>query len=327
MGRPCLEAFRGQPALVAAAVQAREIQRALTTPWGEHLWLRGLAASARCEFGAAGIAERDANDAVAADNPQRPTRFELIDATLPLLRLPIPVTDGPLLSQAEILDDIASRWCRRLLQVGHPGRGITWVAADPPGHRRVQSYVRIGSAVAPFVAEVLVMLSIADSAGSRVCLDQVSGLLSGVDAPGLGTLTRRAHVLSAHALANYLRFHDGLLLAQPQVREVTRRLEHAVAAAVNWLGQDDPTSLLLTGYSAYLRAWDLGREPTADLAARTAAAADLVSGLDRMAAAWRGRLADPGRRRICSRSEPWRLTGCGCPASVIAWSGCGGPRC
>ena len=165
----------------------------------------------------------------------------------------------------------------------------------PPGHRRVQSYVRIGSAVAPFVAEVLVMLSIADGAGSRVRLDQVSGLLSGVDTPGLGTITRRAYLLSAHALANYLRFHDGLLLAQPQVREATRRLcEHAAAAAVNWLGQDDPASLLLTGYSAYLRAWDLGREPAADPAARTAAAADLVSQLDRMAAAWRGRLADPG---------------------------------
>ena len=75
-----LEAFRGQPALVAAAVQAREIQRALTTPWGEYLWLRGLAASARCEFGAAGIADRDADDAAAADSPHRPTRFELIDS-------------------------------------------------------------------------------------------------------------------------------------------------------------------------------------------------------------------------------------------------------
>ena len=54
-----LEAFRGQPALVAAAVQAREIQRALTTPWGEYLELRGLTTSARCEFGAAGIADRE----------------------------------------------------------------------------------------------------------------------------------------------------------------------------------------------------------------------------------------------------------------------------
>lgn len=290
-----LEAFRGQPALVAAAVQAREIQRALTIGWGERLWLRGLATSARCEFGAAGIAGRDAGDGVAADIPQRPARFELVDTTLPLLRLPVPIIDGPLLSQAEILDDIASRWCRRLLQVGHPGRGITWVATDPPGHRQVQSYVRIGSAVAPFVAEILAVLSVPDGAGSHVCLDQVSGLLSGADTAGLGTLARRAHLVSAHVLANYLRFHDGLLLTQPQVREATRRLcDRAAAAAAKWLGRDDPASLLLAGYAAYLHAWDLGREPTADPAMRAAAAAELISQLDRVAAAWRGRLADPG---------------------------------
>jgi hypothetical protein len=290
-----LEAFRGQPALAAAAVQAREIQRALTTPWGEYLGLRGPTTSARCEFGAAGIAGRGVAVGAAASSPHRPTRFELIDGTLPLLGLPIPVIDGPLLSQAEILDDIANRWCRRLLQVGHPGRGITWVAADPPGHRQVQSYVRIGSAVAPFVAEILALLSIADGAGSGVSLDQVSGLLSEVDTPELGTLTRRAHVVGAHALANYLRFHDGLLLTQPQVRDVTRRLcDRAAMAAAKWLGQDDPASLLLAGYSACLRAWDLGRETAADPAIRAAVAADLASQLDRTADAWRGRLVDPG---------------------------------
>jgi hypothetical protein len=290
-----LEAFRGQPALVAAAIQARGIQRALTAPWGERLWVRDLATSARCEFGAAGIADRHAEDGGAADSPQRPSRFELVDATLPLLRLPVPVTAGPLLSQAEVLDDIASRWCRRLLQMGHAGRGITWVVEDPPGQRRVQSYVRIGSAVAPFVAEVLAMLSIAEGTGSRVCPDQVSGLLSGADSAELGLLARRAHLLSAHALTNYLRFHDGLLLAQPQVRDATRELcDRAAAAAATWLGADDPASLLLAGYAAYLHAWDLGRVPTVEPAMRASAAADLVSQLARVVAAWRDRRADPG---------------------------------
>lgn len=290
-----LEAFRGQPALAAAAAQAREIQRALTTPWGDRLWLHGLDASARCEFGAAGIAGRDADDGTAVVSPQQPTRFELVDATLPLLRLPIPVTDGPLLSQAEILDDIASRWCRRLLQIGHPGRGITWVTADLPGHRRVQSYVRVGSAVAPFVAEVLAMLSIPGRSGSRVCLDQMSGLLSGADAAALDTLTRRAYLVGAHAIANYLRFHDGLLLAQPQLRKATKELcDHAAVIAEKRLDQGDPARLLLAGYSAYLHAWDLGREPTADPVMRAAAATRLVAQLDRVTVAWRSRLADPG---------------------------------
>lgn len=290
-----LEAFRGQPALAAAAIQARAIQRALTTPWGESLWLRGMASSARCEFGTVGIADCAAGDSAAVDNPQRPTRFELVDATLPLLRLPIPIVDGPLLSQAEIVDDIASRWCRRLLQLGHPGRGITWVAEDPPGHRRVQSYIRTGSAVAPFVSEVLAMLSVPDGAGSRVRPDRLAALLSSPDTAGLGTLARRAHFLSAHALTNYLRFHDDLLLAQPELREATRELcDRAAAAAAKCLGQDDPASLLLAGYAAYLRAWDLGRMATADPAVRAAAGAELASQLDRVAAACRDRLADPG---------------------------------
>lgn len=281
-----LEAFRGQPALVAAAIQAREIQRALTAPWGERLLLRGLDPSARCEFGA---------DGAAAASPQYPTRLELVDATLPLLRLPIPVNDGPLLSQAEILDDIVGRWCHRLLQVGHPGRGITWVAAEPPGHRRVQSYVRIGSAVAPFVADVLAMLSIPDGAGERVCLAELPGLLSGVEEAGLGVVTRRAYLVSVHALTNYLRFHDGLLLAQPELRRVTRALcDRGAAAAGKWLGADDPATVLLAGYAACLHAWDLGREPTVDLGSRTAAATELVAQADRVAAAWRGRLVDPG---------------------------------
>jgi hypothetical protein len=101
--------------------------------------------------------------------------------------------------------------------------------------------------------------------------------------------------MSAHALANYLRFHDGLLREQPQVREATRQLvDHAAATATKWLDEDDPVSLLLTGYAAYLRAWDLGREPTADQAVRTAAATELAAQLDRMATAWRDRIADPG---------------------------------
>ena len=147
-----------------------------------------------------------------------------MDATLPLLRLPVPVADGPLYSEREILDDIVARWCGRLLQVGHPGRGITWVEETPPGHRSVHCYVRAGSTVAPFVAEVLTMLSVPGVPGAQVSVDQAAGAPRGLTWPGCLPLARRAHVVSAHVLTNYLRFHDGLLLAQPEVREVTREL-------------------------------------------------------------------------------------------------------
>ena len=289
-----LEVFRGQPALVAAAVQARTIQRALTTPWGQHLWLPRLAEPARCEFGSgsaeatlAGLPGQD------ADLPQRPTRFGLVDTTLPLLGLPIAVSDGPLLSQSEVLDDIASRWCRRLMQIGHPGRGITWVSEAPPGHRSVQSYVRIGSIIAPFVAEVFTALSLSEGPGTRVCPEQVSGLLTGIDFARLTKPGRRSHLISAHVLANYLRFHDNLLRAQPEVRTATRELcDGAAVAAAECLGPADPVSLLLAGYAAYCDAWDLSR--TGEPARHGPAAATLVKQLDRLTCAWRAGGLDPG---------------------------------
>lgn len=285
-----LEAFRAQPALVAAAIQARAIQRALTTSWGQHVLLPDLTESARCEYGAPGVgdASRDACRA------QEPTQLDLVDATLPLLRLHVPVTDGPLYSEREILDDIVARWCGRLLQIGHPGRGITWVEETPPGHRSVQCYVRTGSAVAPFVAEVLTMLSVPGAPGAQVSVDEVAGALAGADLAGLSPLARRTHVVSAHVLTNYLRFHDGLLLTQPDVREVTRELcDRAGATAVKWLGQDDPASLLLTGYAAYLHAWDLSRAAAAQ-ERRAAAAAQLAAELSRLTTAWQRRSLDPG---------------------------------
>ncbi|MGH3191632.1 MAG: hypothetical protein ACRDPY_35200 [Streptosporangiaceae bacterium] len=287
------EAFRGQPALVAAAIQARAIQRALTTPWGEHLWLPGLGKSARCEFGATthepGSPGPDAHDA------QSPTRFDLIDSTLPLLGLPIPIEDGPLLSHRDVLDDIAARCCLRLMQVGHPGRGITWVSELAPGHRSVQTYLRVGSAVAPFVAEVFSMLGFPDRPGSRVDAGEVSRLLAGTDFGRLTRPARRAHLVSAHALASYLRFHDHLLQAQPELRAATRALTGSAAvAAAKCLGSDDPVTLLLDAYTAYCTAWDLSRDAAVDGRHRVGVATDLGRQLGRVTDAWQAGALDPG---------------------------------
>ena len=288
-----LEAFRGQPALVAAAIQARAIQRALTTPWGEHLWLPGLGKSARCEFGATtqepGSPGPDAHDA------QSPTRFHLIDSTLPLLGMPIPIEDGPLLSHRDVLDDIAARCCLRLMQIGHPGRGITWVSELAPGHRSVQTYLRVGSAVAPFVAEVFSMLGLADRPGSHVNAGEVSRLLAGIDFARLTRPARRAHLVSAHALASYLRFHDNLLQEQPELRAATRALTgRAAAAAAKCLGPGDPVTLLLDAYTAYCTAWDLSRDAAVDGRHRVGVATDLGRQLGRVTGAWQAGALDPG---------------------------------
>lgn len=291
-----LEAFRGQPALVAAAVQARAIQRALTTPWGQHLWLPGLPDSARCEFGAAAMdglpAEPPGQEPA---SPQLPTSFDLIDATLPQLGLPLPDTDGPLLSHREMLDDIATRWCHRLLQIGFPGRGIAWVDEATPGHRSVQTYVRVGSAIAPFVAEVFSALPIADGPGKRVDVTEVSRLLAGIDMGRLSRLSRRAHLIAAHVLTNYLRFYDDLLVTQPEVRAATRALcGDAATTAGRSLGPDDPVTLLLAGYAAYCEAWDVNRSGNFEPAERANVAAELEKQLVQLTHAWRAGLLDPG---------------------------------
>ena len=284
------ETFRGQPALVAAAIQARAIQRALTTPWGDHLWLPGQGKSARCEFGAT-----TPEQGSPSPDAQSPIRFDLIDSTLPLLGLPIPIADGPVLSHREVLDDIAARCCRRLLQIGHPGRGIAWMSEPVPGHRSVQMYLRVGSAIAPFVAEVFSTLGFADRPGSHVDTDEVSRLLTGVRFECLTRPAMRAYLVGAHALANYLRFYDNLLQAQPEVRVATRALTGTAAVtAAQCLGPDDPVTVLLDAYTMYCTAWDLSRDAVMDGKHRAGVAADLGRQLGRVTDAWHAGALDPG---------------------------------
>jgi hypothetical protein len=284
------EAFRGQPALVAAAIQARAIQRALTTPWGDHLWLPGRGMSARCEFGAT-VPESVAP----GPDAQSPIRFDLIDSTLPLLDLPMPITDGPMLSHQEVLDDIAARCCRRLLQIGRPGRGISWMSEPAPGHRSVQTYLRMGSAIAPFVAEVFSMLGFANRPASHVDADEVPRLLTGVHFGRLTRPAKRAHLIGAHALASYLRFHDNLLHVQPELRVATRALTGTAAVtAAQCLGPDDPVTVLLDAYTTYCTAWDLSRDAVVDGKRRAGVAADLGRQLGRVADAWHAGALDPG---------------------------------
>lgn len=317
-----LEAFRGQPAVVAAAIQARTIQRALTTPWGQHLLMPGLTDSARCEFGAAragssapqpsGVKPDGSRPDVSTS---RPTSFDLIDSTLPLLGLPLPVADGPLLSRADLLDDIATQWCRRLLQVGHPGRGITWVEEEPHGHRRVHSYLRVGSAVAPFVADTLALLSITpaeDKSQAELDLGPIRALTADDDLGTYSVTAQRVRLISAHLLANYLRFNDDLLRHQPGIRAATRALTSAAAySAAKHLGLSDPVSLLLSAYTAYCAAWDFDREPGYGedgaragernngnrahlVASRARAGQELTSQLDLIISARRAGIVDPG---------------------------------
>lgn len=298
-----LEVYRAQPALVVAAVQARQVQRSLSARWGTQVDRAGVtgADDAPSEIQPlAGTADGDAGPDGSVAR-WRPTSFDLVDSTLPELGLADDPATGPGLVTVDALDDIASAWCQRLLGVGRPGRGVVWLAEDAGGSRRVHAMVRVGAVVAPFVAATLGGMSATDPGSPPV----LPVLATGDALAAAPMLQRRAHLLVAHVTANYVRYRDELLLAWPDLRAQTRQL---VAAAVQRctevLDADDPVPLQLRAYAAYLDVWDQRRGSChavdADGAAcdgdvgRVAAARRLVVLQEQVMEAWRSGRLDPG---------------------------------
>ena len=270
-----LEVFRGQPALVVAAIQARAVQRSLTARWGAQVGIGDLGESAaRCEIGAAGVGEQT--------DPWHPIRFALIDDTLELLDLSAAGPVGP-----DRTEDIAAAWCRRLLNMGRPGSGMVWLVEDEQGHRFAHSYQRVGAMVAPFVAEVL-------DAGTRPTDESVPWLMDPlVAAPHDGTV--RARAVATHVAVNYLRYIEETATDFGALREHTREvIGHAAKVTADRLGPSDPASLLLTGYGEYLQLWDLTQAGDPDAEVLRSAAEGLLAGQRRTLLARHGGELDPG---------------------------------
>lgn len=278
-----LEVFRGQPALVVAAIQARAVQRSLTARWGTQVGLGGLSTPpARCEIGASTIRE-------GADT-WHPTSFRLIDETLEELDLATAETEpvGP-----DRREDIAAAWCRRLLQMGRPGSGMVWLVEDEHGHRAAQSYQRVGAMVAPFVAEVLDVHTMDGPHGDNAPAmprwppDQIVAAAQ--------PLTVRAQAVAAHVAANYLRYVGEALPSTRTLREQTRAMiDQATAATTARLGHNDPATLLLTGYREYLQLWDQVRSEDSATDDVIAAVEVLLAGQRRTRTAWHAQRLDPG---------------------------------
>lgn len=272
-----LEVFRAQPALVMAGVQARAVQRSLKFPWRSLVDAHQVEGAARCEVNAG-------DEDTEADQPHR---LDLIDATLPLL-IPRAAVD-PLdtgLSSTDIRGAIADRWAQRLLEIGRPGRGIVWLTERPTGHREVQAYLRVGSAVAPFVAEL-----------RHLWPDEEPGTLPQppddlADAP---LATRRAHLIAVHIAVNYLRFRDDLLQGPHELRRSTLAMVAAAGRqARDVLGPQDPVTTVLGAYASYLDLTDLNRDRHPDPALIGAAVREVIARQREVTEAWRGGRLDPG---------------------------------
>lgn len=143
------EVYRSQPALFAAAVQARAIQRALTLPWAPTS-NRPLAA-ARSEFGSSDVA------AVASANIDRAlTTLRIIDDTLPESQVLFGGTGttrgvDESRNRAFLRDDLIARWTRHLLH--SDDRGYVWIEEREQGVRTAEALVSTLDSVIGFVAE------------------------------------------------------------------------------------------------------------------------------------------------------------------------------
>jgi len=292
-----VEVYRAQPALVVAAIQARQVQRSLSARWGTQVDRgRVTGVDAPSEIHPPdGASSRDSAPDAAVTRWQ-PTSFDLVDSTLPLLKLADdPDTGRPGLVPLDALDDIASAWCQRLLGIGQPGRGVVWLAEGPNGSRRTYAMVRVGAVVAPFVAATLGNIPVDDRKLKLPPLPDITTLKA---AP---LLHRRAYLLMAHVVSNYVRYHG--LPSQSQLRTQTRELVNtAVQLCAEVLDADDPVTLQLQAYAAYLDVWALPRSrhqassatsgPTAT--EREAAIQRLIAAQQHVEKAWRNGQLDPG---------------------------------
>ncbi|KXK58953.1 hypothetical protein AWW66_26915 [Micromonospora rosaria] len=293
-----LEVYRAQPALVVAAIQARQVQRSLSARWGTQVDRAAVtAAGAPSEIHPPSDPD-DASDPHESASRWQPTSFDLVDATLPAVGLADDPATGPGLLAPDTLDDIASAWCHRLVGVGRPGRGVVWLTEDSGGSRRVHAMVRVGAVVAPFVAATL-----GGTHRPERKHPPVLPTLPTVDVlADLPLLQRRAHLLVAHVAVNYLRYRDELLRDWPELRTRTRALvARAVRGCADVLAADDPVPLQLRAYDAYLEVWDPPRAGRADgtpgAADGTRPAASVRRLLDSQHAvvqAWRAGRLDPG---------------------------------
>lgn len=119
-----LECYRSQPLLFSAAVTAREIQRALTTPWAP---VAGLdLPAARAEFGSATESGEQLDPGLA------PRELTVLDATLRSIGLAFG-PEGGAADESLLRDAVIRRWTKHLLE--SPDSGYVWLTEPLPGRR------------------------------------------------------------------------------------------------------------------------------------------------------------------------------------------------
>jgi hypothetical protein len=214
-----LEAFRTQPALLAAAIRARTIQRELLVEWS--LPLAGAIAAlplTRCEVGAmpAGAGR---------STPSRPRDLELADHTVRVLAVTAP-------------EEVVDRLLRELMAVGTwQNSSHLWLSERAPGQLVVEALVPPTELVDRYVEQVRHLLD-EEPAGS----DVLPRIPRGSDLGALPLLARRAVVIGLLTVLRQVQF-------DAEQRERTRAaivplLATVAVLAMESLGPDDPLTVL-----------------------------------------------------------------------------------
>lgn len=256
-----LEAFRTQPALLAAAIRARTIQRELLVEW--YLPLADPIADlplSRCE-----VSTEPPKD---ADDPtSRPRELELADRTVLALGVPAP-------------DEVVDRLLRQLMAIGTlQNTSHLWLSERRPGQLAVEALVQPTELVGRYVAQLGHLLD---------ALPWDHDLLPRVPSPAelaaLPLLGRRAVLIALVTVLRQVQF-------DAELRERTRDrivpvLSDVASLATESLGPDDPLTVLARCRAADMTVHTLRHDRRHDL---TEPVAELMGQVERCVA-----LADAG---------------------------------
>ncbi len=286
-----IETFRSQPALVAAAIRARAIQRELVVAWELPLARRlaGLALT-RCEIGA-----NDLEDA--SRSTATPDTFDLVDRTIDTLGLPVGGDAG---ARDPRHDELVERLLRSLLEMGTPRNAShLWLSERQPRQLVVEAFV------APTNLINLYVTATDSGPDDAVVLPRVPDERSAAE---LSVLERRVLVLGLLTVLRQLRFD---IEGRERTRaEIIPTLDAVSALTDRILPDDDPVRVVVRCHLADMRVHTL-RQSTAN---------DLRGPLDDLAHGVR-RCTDLLRRNVLDRGAAAEAIGSACvEINAVRWT-------
>lgn len=265
-----VETFRSQPALVAAAMSARAVQRELVAAWDlpRSPQLADTPVT-RCE-----ISAPDRHSA-----PSRPCDLEVVDATFTALHWQ--GTDGPALARRLRHDEIVDRLLRSLRAAGTlQDASHLWLSERRDGEVVVEAMVPPTQLIHDFVMQVT---------ASEPGPDRLPRVPTAAAFRGLPLLGRRALLIALLAVFRHVQ-------SDPERRERTREdvvsaLTAITALAVDGLDADDPAAVVVRCRAALMTVHTLRHDTANDVGGPVR---DLLDGVDRCAAALDTGLLDRG---------------------------------